>query len=702
MVRMKIKIDHSTLRRNHQKLFFPNSISSSSITSYNESLTRKIEEAINLMNLDDDLLNIYNQLEHIIKTTAKNELMKPKTKQIDKLSLETKALINQREILTHKMNPTENDKEELRNIRKTIKNKAKDDVQKYNETKIKEILKNTKSIKKTKNFINSEKEWIVSLKQRNNNMTKRKDINETATSFFESLFKSTKDIAFDTDSDISFDSSENDTIFLLNETDVSSAIDSLKAEKSAGCDEIEAEMLKYGKDSLTPILTKIFNAILTTQLIPKQWQQSKIILLHKKGDKDNINNYRPISLISTIYKLFSKTVYNRTKEALNDKQPREQAGFREGFSTTDHLQTINQLIEKHNEYKKPLYLCFIDFTKAFDTVEHSSIWTALSNQNIHPTLIKTFRNIYKNNTAKVKTDKLGREFHLKRGVRQGDPMSPPLFSAVLEDIFERLKWRNRYGIQVWGEYLNNLRFADDVVLLSNSPTQIQTMLNQLSAACKKDGLCLNLTKTKIMTNHIKEDIFLEDDKIDYVEDYVYLGQIKSFEKQEDKEVNRRITNGWKQYWSLNEILKSNISSDTRKYVIDSTILPVLTYGLQTIGLTSNQQEKLRICQVKIERKLLNIRQVQRICNEEIRRRTNIVDVIQRTKQLKWSWAGHISRTEDQRWTKIITKWTLFDERRPRGRPKKRWVDDLNEYNNNWYNDAKNRAIWTTMGEAYAG
>ena len=117
----------------------------------------------------------------------------------------------------------------------------------------------------------------------------------------------------------------------------------------------------------------------------------------------------------------------------------------------------------------------------------------------------------------------------------------------------------------------------------------------------------------------------------------------------------------------------------KKYILDSTILPTMTYGLETLGLTTNLHEKLRICQTKIERKLLNIRQVQRIKNEDIRK---ITDVIQRTKRLKWSWAGHISRIEDQRWTKLVSKWIPSDEKRPKGRPRKRWGDDLRQFNQN--------------------
>ncbi|KAA5557034.1 hypothetical protein F3G48_33075, partial [Pseudomonas aeruginosa] len=122
-------------------------------------------------------------------------------------------------------------------------------------------------------------------------------------------------------------------------------------EKAPGPDGISNEILRNIKEILLPVLTGIFNDIMNTETIPQQWTEFLIILLYKKGDKYDIGNYRPISLMSNVYKIFAKIILKRIERTLDENQPIEQAGFRKDYSVIDHIHVVRQILEKYNEYQ---------------------------------------------------------------------------------------------------------------------------------------------------------------------------------------------------------------------------------------------------------------------------------------------------------------------------------------------------------------
>lgn len=119
-----------------------------------------------------------------------------------------------------------------------------------------------------------------------------------------------------------------------------------------------------------------------------------VVLLYKKGCKADLNNYKPITLLSQTYKLFSKVLPSRLTRKLNFYQPYKQAGLKRGYSTLDHILTMRVLIEKSTEYQNyiPLWMAFIDFKKAFDSVETWAVSEALNNASIcRPSLLQYLR-----------------------------------------------------------------------------------------------------------------------------------------------------------------------------------------------------------------------------------------------------------------------------------------------------------------------
>ncbi|PZC78256.1 hypothetical protein B5X24_HaOG202328 [Helicoverpa armigera] len=625
-------------------------------------------------------------LESIRTATNKIKIKRPKT---NKLTHNTLILIDRRRDSVRQT-------DEYRELDKRVKRNIRKDLRNHSTKSIKIALERGGSLRSAKDGISKNKTWLTCLRDRDGiKQYSREKISHICTDFFKTLYADSSRLS----EPIEYLRPDISPI-IGGEVDV--ALKSLKYNKSPGDDGISTEILKLFKNTLIPHITNLFNSILFTGQIPLQFTHSNIIILHKKGDKTDINNYRPISLISHLYKLFIKVIHNRIREHLDQHQPIEQAGFRPSFSTTDHLFTLNQIIEKYNEYHKPLYLAFVDYSKAFDSLKHTAIFTSLRAQNVNETYIKLLELIYRASTASVKLLSPGPTFHIEKGVKQGDPLSPNLFTCTLEEVFKKLTvpWTSK-GIAIGSKRLTNLRFADDIVLFASTSEELQQMLQDLSMASREVGLQMNMNKTQTMTNSTKRRVEVDGQALHYVDEYIYMGQLVSFENRKQREIDRRIENAWKSYWSMKHYMKGDLPLSLKRKLVDMCILPVLTYGAQTWSLTECQKSKLKVCQRAMERSLLGIKRTDRIRNTVIRSRTGVADVGQKAATLKWNWAGHVSRMHPERWATIITQWTPQDGHRRRGRPRKRWRDEIDAYRPDWWTRSKDREEWKRDGEAFA-
>ena len=162
--------------------------------------------------------------------------------------------------------------------------------------------------------------------------------------------------------------------------EVEAALKKMKNGKATGNDQVNIETLKAGEDTIAKALAKLFTKCISERRIPTTWKNAKMVIIFKKGNQKDIKNYRPICLLSNIYKLFTKILTARLEKILDEHQPREQAGFRGGYSTTDHIHVINQLKEKCREFNIPLCIAFIDYEKAFDSVQTQAILSSLQDQ----------------------------------------------------------------------------------------------------------------------------------------------------------------------------------------------------------------------------------------------------------------------------------------------------------------------------------
>lgn len=668
-------------------------------TGNNDILLNNLKNAINENTKTNHkpIQERYNSILNILKTEVRktNEQTTEST-----LSSETKQLINERKELIQK-EKTKQTRHKISELSKKINEHIRKDRKSKRRKTMKMFIEKTGGIKKALKELNHKKTWMPNIKTENgSSASKRQEILKIATDYYRKLYQRQKTARVEEQNLITTNS---ESVPIILQEEVIRAINTQKLDKAPGSDQISNEIIKYTSSVLVPSLTDLFNEILATESIPEDWTKSTIILLHKKGDKGNMSNYRPISLMSNIYKIFSKIILSRITVTLDENQPKEQAGFRSKFSTIDHIHVVRQVLQKYKEYNKVYYLGFVDFNKAFDSLEHDSIWRALECQGVEPKYIRTLENIYAKSTAQVKLERTGEEFPIERGVRQGDPISPKLFSAVLEMIFRNLQWE-RNGLNINGDKLNHLRFADDIVLFSETPDSLEDMLQQLSDESAKVGLSMNISKTKVMTNSAKKDIRINDGqmKIEYVNEYIYLGQLISTKDTMQKEIDRRITNSWKRYWSLSEVMKDkDMPIKEKRKIYNTCILPCLSYGCQTWALNEKQLKRIQVCQNGMERSVIGVKRRDKVRLEHIKRKTKFKNIHTVYKSLKWKWTGHMLREGIEKWTRLVTEWYPRDSKRSKGRQTKRWEDDMKKIAGpEWTRTAKDRTKWKALEEAF--
>ena len=217
-------------------------------------------------------------------------------------------------------------------------------------------------------------------------------------------------------------------------------------------------------------------------------------------------------------------------------------------------------------------------------------------------------------------------------------------------------------------------------------------LNNLNSESLKFGLKIHKGKTKYMTNHAdSENILTDQQKIEKVTEFKYLRQTTHLKDTSKEEIYARIRAAWSCFGKKKNKNNKKILQDKqlpislKKQVMDQCILPTMTYGCQTWSLNKQTTNKLRTAQRAMERKMLGLKLKDKIpCSE-------IIDIIEYTLKQKWKWAGHIARLNDNRWTKRCTEWQPRRGKRSRGRPSRRWQDDITEKEGTtWIREATDR------------
>ena len=271
-----------------------------------------------------------------------------------------------------------------------------------------------------------------------------------------------------------------------------------------------------------------------------------------------------------------------------------QTGIRKGSGTRDQIASIRWFVGRAVKYGKTIFMCFVDYNKAFDCVDHSRLWNTLRSMGVSEHLIMFIKSVYTKQKATVRTECGNTEwFEVRKGVRQECILSPYLFNMYSEYILRKVGFEDNIGIKVGGRTRNNLRCADDTTILTEDKEDTRKPLKKLKEESEKARLMLNLKKTKIMTTGPLKEFILEGTEMEIIKSYTFLGSIITRDGYEHKEINKRLAIGRLATTKLEKIMKNrDVKKATKIKIAETIIFPTVTYGTESWTVRNKERKKI--------------------------------------------------------------------------------------------------------------
>ena len=276
------------------------------------------------------------------------------------------------------------------------------------------------------------------------------------------------------------------------------------------------------------------------------------------------------------------------------------AGFRKGFSTLDHILTLRTIIEEGRANGRKIYCCFVDFRKAFDTVPRARLMNRMQMLGVPKEIIWGIMALYGSVLGRVRT--LEGDSNIIQstiGVKQGCPLSPTLFGMYIDEVSDYIDREGDRGAQLAGTWIPLLLYADDIVLIAESPDGMQRQLDVLQKFAKESGLSVNLGKTKTMVfNTTPQWVWRTapkftygQDNVEYTYAYTYLGVVFAGTKFAlKKAADNRLSRAYAALGGLERMCSQVQFQEPRKklWLFNTLVTSAMLYGVQVWGPSVDQ------------------------------------------------------------------------------------------------------------------
>ena len=530
------------------------------------------------------------------------------------------------------------------------------------------------------------------VKDRNGQLLQGEDARKRWAEYFESLLNVIDDrvaeIVAVAGVQVPVMADENDSE--ITKEEVERALKETKTGKAPGVDGISAEMLKEGGVTVVEWLVRVFNICFYLSMCPVDWVLAIIVPLYKgKGDMHECSNFRGISLLSVVGKVYGRVLINRIRDRTESVISEVQSGFRRGRGCTDQIFVVRQLCEKYIGKGKDVYFAFLDLEKAYDRVDRDAMWNVLRLYGVGGKLLKAVKSLYTDSRACVRVgDGTSDWFPVRVGLRQGCVMSPWLFNLYIDGVVREVNARVLgRGLELLDEngsewQVNQLLFADDTVVVADSEEKLCQLVAEFGRVCKRRKLRVNVGKSKVMRCTRNEDgarlnVTLDGEVLEEVDQFKYLGAIVAANGGVEADVCHRVNEGCKMLGAMKGVMRNRgLRMNVKKVLYERVIVPTVTYGSELWGMKVSERQKLNVFEMKCLRSMAGVSRLDRLRNEEVRERTGIrKELAARVDSNVLRWFGHVERMENERLTKKVMN-ARAEGRNVRGRPRLGWMDGV--------------------------
>jgi len=387
-----------------------------------------------------------------------------------------------------------------------------------------------------------------------------------------------------------------DDFIAIDRAEVEAAFRALKCNKAADLTGLKAEHLKYATPSVINILTEAFNIIYQRGL-PTHLQGSYILPIHKKGkDPLDVDCYRGITITPIMSKALEHVVLNRISKGL--KQNPLQYGFTKGLSPTLAILSVTEAIADASDRKCPLYLLTVDVRKAFDVVRQDSLCHKL----YHLVDSHSWKVIRQNlhTIARVKLrDSLGEPFDVGQGVGQGKILSTHCYKQYVNDLLDRLS-EARHGYSIGETYMGAPTCADDIILVCDNPTDLQTQLNAVASYARQEHYTIHPKKSQCVTYRVTHPFppLLNNSEVPFMEKLTHLGIDRYPDSMSPEDlITDRISLANRTAYALMGSGFHGVNGISPKvaiHIYQIYVLPRLLYGLEAVILKPSQIAELGV------------------------------------------------------------------------------------------------------------